>query len=187
MTGLMLNEAKTLVMPIHQSQIPLGFDEIGFTNGTELKILGHTLDNKGSVLNNSRNSIIRRLMYEVNKWKKLDLSLKGRLNITKCYLLSQINYQGLLANFEHNDINMFETIIANYVKTGTNISIKAVFKKISEGGLGIPKISSMLLAQRARLWTLAVTGGDHWRTEALSRMGGINLTGLTSAPVCIQS
>ena len=177
MTGLMLNVAKTVVLPLGRAALPNDFLRLGFVPGNQLKILGITIDSNGEVKNASLNDITRRIGKEIAKWGPLKLSMRGRLNIAKCFMFSQINYHGLLTDFTIEELDDLQALIGNYVKGGVAISKKSLLTSIEGGGLGLPSIKNLLDAQRARLWTLSRSGEDHWKNEYKWRTGDLNYWG----------
>ena len=77
------------------------------------------------------------------------LTLKGRLNITKCFLYSQVNYLGLLADLKPDELEQVEELIMHYMSEEQRISSKKAFAPVSQGGLRLTKLSDTLNAQQA--------------------------------------
>ena len=172
MTGLKLNDKKTVVMPISGSRLDNDFGDLHFSVGKNLRILGHDIDPEGDVKNGCKKHILAKIAMEINRWKPKQLTLKGRLNVAKCFLYSQVNYHGLLADLENAEYDQIEKLIMHYVSGDQNLSKKRAFHPVKDGGLGLPKLTDSLHAQRARMWTLAMQGDDRWREEFCIRVGG---------------
>ena len=85
-SGLGLNVAKTVVMPIGGAGVPVWGQLTGFGFDDKLKVLGHTLDPRRSIASAARNEILRRVARERNKWAKYGLTLPGRIRVAKCFV-----------------------------------------------------------------------------------------------------
>ncbi len=93
-SGLETNVDKTTVMPIGNLNAPVEQEiiDLGFAMCTEMKILGITVNNRGSNLDQNFESIITKVRYLANKWSRFTLSLPGKIAISKTMLVSQIGY-----------------------------------------------------------------------------------------------
>ena len=71
-------------------------EELGFTVVNSIKVLGFIIDNEGSNLNETFDLISTKIRMLINKWSKFNLSLAGRITISKTFLVSQVTYPGAI-------------------------------------------------------------------------------------------
>ena len=64
--------------------------DIGFSYDTKLDVLGITIDNNLTQIDDNWTKILNRVKKLRNFWGIFNLSLPGRINIIKCYFLSQL-------------------------------------------------------------------------------------------------
>jgi Reverse transcriptase (RNA-dependent DNA polymerase) len=118
---------------------------IGIQKKMSLKILGMEISNdKNLILTNNADYITRKINEQVSKWCRFNLSLPGRIRIAKSMLYSQINYLGCFLDFSENSIQLWETIIGNFVSANLRISARRIFLATEKGGLGLPGLKNFL-------------------------------------------
>lgn len=120
-------------------------------------------------------------------WGQYGLTLPGRIRIAKCFVYGQVNYHGLLAELNKDDLQQIERMIAWFVSGRSRIAHDKIFSSTSEGGLGLPTVKNILLAQRARLWTVASDRDDLWRDRYIERVGGPTGRGQLNGNGCSQA
>ncbi len=76
-SGLETNVEKTTVMPIGNLEAPIEQDilELGFAMCTEMKILGITVNNRGTQLEQNFEGIITKVRNLATKWSRFTLSV----------------------------------------------------------------------------------------------------------------
>ena len=83
-----------MVIPIGQNNDPKQklCEDINLEWGTEFRILGFNIDNKLERLHSNIDSCTRKVRAIINKWRKYNLTLMGRMTVAKALLLSQYTY-----------------------------------------------------------------------------------------------
>ena len=64
-------------------------EDINLEWASEFKILGFFIDNKLEKLHSNVESCTRKVRAIINKWRKYNLTIMGRMTVTKALLLSQ--------------------------------------------------------------------------------------------------
>ena len=91
LSGLIINVEKTQVLPINVTQdLAENIAETGFSIVKNLTILG--LDISENFEETNFNKLMVKIRGMALFWEKFKLSIVGRINIAKTYLLSQIGY-----------------------------------------------------------------------------------------------
>jgi hypothetical protein len=94
-SGLQCNVEKTVLMQVGSLTEPS--EEIlnlGFSHVNEIRILGMTIDQNISQLDQNFTVIHEKIKISVAYWKRYNLSLPGRINVIKSLLVSLINHLG---------------------------------------------------------------------------------------------
>jgi hypothetical protein len=93
-SGLETNIEKTTLMPIGNLNEPVSQEivDLGFKIVTEQKSLGITINNTASNLNRYFDEKIVKVRSLIGLWGSYNLSLTGRIAISKTMLVSQIGY-----------------------------------------------------------------------------------------------
>jgi hypothetical protein len=121
----------------------------GFAEKKSLTILGMKISNKLDVdIQVSADHITRKIVENINRWERFNLSLPGRIQIAKTMLYSQINYLGCFLNFSNNTLLAWESLIHNYVKANLNVSKQRAFLPVEFGGLGLFDLINFLDSQK---------------------------------------
>ena len=66
-------------------------------------------------------------------WAKFKLSIVGRINIAKTYLLSQIGFFAPVLSFNETQIQTLRKEIGSFVRGNLKISINVVYNAIQQG------------------------------------------------------
>jgi hypothetical protein len=112
-----------------------------------------------------------KLASQINFWARFNLSLPGRIEISKTMLYSQLNYFGCLLNFSSENIKSWEDQIFSFVKGNLNISKSKAFTTARLGGLGLFAIKEFLDAQKYG-WVIRSKKepNDNWKIYMTSQM-----------------
>ena len=78
-------------------------------------------------------------------------------------LLSQVNYTGSFLPYSKEQVTLFEKLVANFVLGNEKIAYARVFTKTSNGGLGMPGMSTFLNYQKCSWFKLALALDEHWK------------------------
>jgi len=83
-------------------------------------------------------------------WKMRDLSVIGRIQIVKTFLISQFQYLFGVFTIPEKNIKDIISIIFNYIWNSTKDKIKRdqIVKSIEKGGLSAPHLKAMILTSR---------------------------------------
>jgi exonuclease III len=144
-----------------------GMDTHGFRKKRTLKILGMDICNdfEDTLFKNDEN-LTRKLNDQVTKWDRFNLSLPGRIEISKTMLYSQLCYLGCFLNFSKNSYDKWENIISTFAQGNLRLSKERVFQQCCEGGLGLFKLSEFLGSQKATWIMRAEKSIDsEWKKE----------------------
>jgi hypothetical protein len=175
-SGLECNVEKTTLMqigsndPVSREVVDLGFDI-----QDEVKLLGLKIKKNCNYYLESVNDIENKIRNQIRFWGRFDLSLPGRVSIAKTFLYSQINYLGCFLPIGDEKINIFETLIEDYVRGSLNISKERMTLTREEGGLGLFKISIYLAGQICTWAKRAQSLDDNWKLRLYARSYGSTL------------
>ena len=89
-------------------------------------------------------------------WAKFKLSIVGRINIAKTFLLSQIGFFALVLSFNEAQIQTLINEIGLFVRGNLKISINLVYNAIEQGGLGMIETESYIDAIKIGLFFLEI-------------------------------
>ncbi len=120
-SGLETNVEKNAVMPIGnlEEQIEQNILDLGFAMCTGMKILGITVNNRGTQLEENFECIITKVRNLATKWSRFTLSLPGRIAISKTMLVSQIGYIACIISPTPAQLTVLQNICDDYVTNGT--------------------------------------------------------------------
>ena len=136
---------------------------MGFEIKESATILGMEISNNTANFNSSALKIGEKIKREANWWARFNLSLPGRINVTKSMLYSQLNYLGSFLPFTQEQILLFSDPIENYVRGNLNISKNRIYTEIKNGGLGLCNIKDFLDSQKCGWLTLVKNNNEKWR------------------------
>jgi hypothetical protein len=149
LSGLECNVEKTGIMQVGSNlPIPLEVRNLGFACCNELTILGLKIQGDSNNFTVSFNKITEKVNKAINHWKRFNLSLPGRINISKCMLYSQINYLGCFLKIPEEILLQLESLIEKFVKGKLNIAKKRLYQPPEQGGLGLFELKPFLCAQK---------------------------------------
>jgi 2C-methyl-D-erythritol 2,4-cyclodiphosphate synthase len=70
-------------------------------------------------------------------WKKFNLSITGRINVSKSLLLSQLTYAGSIIMPTAEQMSTIENVIIDFIASDLRISKKQVTVSVKKGGMGM--------------------------------------------------
>ena len=112
-SGLCCNIEKTVLIPVGRVEpVQQNIIDLGFEFKKRATILGMEISNNLNNFKNAANSITNKVKTEINKWHRFQLSLPGRIAVTKSLLYSQLNYLGSFLPFTGEQIKT-SAILAN--------------------------------------------------------------------------
>ena len=166
LSGLETNYEKTSILTLNCPTLPPHIiSEIGYTPVTQATILGFKVSTVSdmNVLNFER--IVTKIENQIDFWNKLFLSLPGRINIAKTFMLSQIGYLAALINFSHTQINTLRQMIGTFIKGKLKITFNKIFARTENEGLGMIDIKPYIEGLRLGLFKRHINNDDFWATE----------------------
>jgi hypothetical protein len=148
-----------------------------FVRTNEFSILGVTIDGKLERLANSFAKTKKKMQEIVNFWSRFNLSLKGRIGIAKCFLLSQVNYFGCIYMPSNDDLQWMQGLTDNFCTGSLRISKDKLYLSAENGGLGLINLTHALMAQQINWFKRAAKSTrDNWRYDLLLCGSGNCLT-----------
>ena len=166
-SGLKLNKEKTEGMWIGSSKnsraTPLGITWAK----SYMKILGVyvSYDSEISYQKNFADKMAKAKAI-LNLWKGRNLTLLGRTQIVKSFVMSQFLYAASVLEMNHKAVKEIDNLIFDFVWNSKKAKIKrSVLKReISKGGLNIPDFESMVKTSRLK-WITRIKNGTEspWR------------------------
>jgi len=164
LSSLSCNVEKTKLMQFGSNEPVLeNITRIGFDIKTELTLLGLKIQNNCSTYSASKDHIEEKIRNQVNFWNRFDLSLPGRVSVSKTFMYSQLNYLGCFLPLEQYRIVNIENLIEGYVRGNLNISKARMTLPREEGGNGLFEIEPFLCGQVCTWAKRAQTLDDHWK------------------------
>jgi Reverse transcriptase (RNA-dependent DNA polymerase) len=172
-SGLTCNVQKSSILLIGENpeptpeiiNSPLNLEE-------ELLILGFTVSNRVSMINENWSKTIDKIKSQQRVWNRYNLSLPGRINICKSMMLSQLNYKGCILPATVETITKIEEILFTFTSGNLRISKDRVFLPVSQGGLGIFKIKNFLDAQICSWIRRAKILDQDWKIKLINSGSG---------------
>jgi hypothetical protein len=99
-------------------------------------------------------------------WSRFNLSLVGRINIAKCFLLSQVNYFGSIFLPTNADICWMQNLMDRFCIGNLRLSKEKLYTPLEKGGIGLINISHALKAQQINWFKrAAMSSRDNWRYD----------------------
>jgi hypothetical protein len=176
LSGLSCNVEKTTLMQFGNNEpVPENITRIGFDIKSELTLLGLKIQNNCSTYSASKNHIEEKIRNQVNFWNRFDLSLPGRVSVSKTFMYSQLNYLGCFLPLEQYRILNIESIIEGFVRGNLNISKARMTLPRKEGGIGLFAIEPFLGGQVCTWAKRAQTLDDHWKLRLYKKSLGSTL------------
>ena len=111
--------------------------ELGFVFSDELTILGFKVTNDFLTHTENFEQIISKIEKTAKFWGRLNLSLPGRINIYKTFMLSQVGYKGCILFPLEEQLSRMQIIMNKFVVGKLNISKYRLYIPPQQGGLGI--------------------------------------------------
>jgi hypothetical protein len=172
-SGLECNIEKSFLLPIGDTDdAEVEVANTGFVITDNLKVLGMILKNECETWPENEQKINKKVKAEINFWKRFNLSLPGRLNISKTMLYSQLNYLGSFLPLSSNFVIEIENIIGEYVRGNLKMATDRIFKPTNMGGLGLFRVKTFLRAQNCSWFKRAMSLDELWKLEFFSPAPG---------------
>jgi hypothetical protein len=147
-SGLETNVEKTSLMPIGCLDEPIeqGIIDLGFELVNSMKCLGLVINNKATGLTDHFDEKTVKIRQLIGMWGRYNLSLTGRIAISKTMLVSQIGYIGCIITPTALQIATMQSLINDYVTSGIVVAEERLYTRPCEGGLGLINLETYLAA-----------------------------------------
>ena len=166
MSGLETNVDKTTLMPIGQLDVPVPAEilDLGFKVVDKIKCLGLEINNTASDLSSHFDHTLGKIRQLIGLWSRFNLSLVGRIAISKTMLISQIGYIGCIITPTNDQISLLQGAINKFVTSGIVIAENRLYLKPKDGGLGLINLTTYIAAlQCSWLKRCSTLINDNWR------------------------
>jgi len=150
------------------------YPELEFTVVDSVKILGRIIDSKIEKLEDNFENIFAVIKKSILFWERFNLTIPGRINITKSLLLSQINYLGCVMLPSNRLLDKIQRALDDFSLGSIRFARERLCLKPEQGGLGLFNLKEFLEAQQC-LWVLRANQScrDIWRVN-LNLLGNGN-------------
>ena len=110
----------------------------------------------------------------INKWRKYNLTIMGRITVTKALLLSQYTYVATVLDLSQKEVEYIQSVLDNFVlynsflnhghKSRYWINQDILYSNQVTGGLNAIRVSDFLLSLKVSwMHRYAIKGvNDHW-------------------------
>jgi hypothetical protein len=137
-----------------------------FSVSESFKLLGVDISNDLSRLQDNFRKIKTKMLRSVSFWERLQLSLPGRIQICKTFLLSLVNYFGSILLPDPALIIEMQTIMNNFCLQNISFAKDRLYLPPERGGMGLIEISTSLIAQQcAWIKRASFSSRDNWRWD----------------------
>jgi hypothetical protein len=165
--GLTSNANKTTLLPIGNVEpLPQEIIDLGFNIVDSVTLLGVSVDNNLFLLTVHFEEVISKIQRQIEYWEKFYLSLAGRINICKTFMLSQIGYTGSFITPEREQIKRMQDLMDNFCLGTMHFARKKRYLPSNLGGLGLINIRNFITALQSS-WIKRTTQHwcDNWRYD----------------------
>jgi hypothetical protein len=104
---------------------------------------------------------------QIRFWRRFDLSLPGRISVSKTFMYSQLNYIGCFLPIEAGRLTSIEDKIEAFVRGPLNIFKERMTLSREEGGLGLFSLKTFLGGQVCAWAKRAQNFDDNWKLRLL--------------------
>jgi len=173
-SGLKCNIEKTSLLQIGSAS--LATEEIlalGFTIVDSIKVLGMDFKNSVTSLTDNFVHIMEKIRSSTAFWERFNLSLPGRINITKSLLVSLINHLGCFIQPERDCLRSIQNMLDKFTKGKLNVAANRICLPVTAGGLGMINLEEFLSSQQAA-WIFRCFNSccDNWRSDIIELCNG---------------
>jgi hypothetical protein len=173
LSGLKCNVDKSQILLIGTDNVPEFVTRSGFAVSHELKVLGFKITKRFDDILNNIPTCIAKIRSQISYWSRFRLSLRGRLNVAKSLLLSQIGFHATIIPVPEATVTEMQQLINDFVTGTLKLDKNRICLAPKEGGLGMINIANYInglhcswikRAQQQRI--------DNWRTDLHAITGG---------------
>jgi hypothetical protein len=173
-SGLKCNIDKTSLLQIGvQSPATDEILSLGFSLVDSIKVLGMDFKNSTAALTDNFVPIQEKIRTSIAFWERFNLSLPGRINITKSLLVSLLNHLGCFLQPDRVCIRNIQHMLDSFTKGSLNVAANRICLPVEAGGLGMINIEEFLTSQQAS-WIFRCFNScrDNWRVDIIELCNG---------------
>jgi hypothetical protein len=105
---------------------------------------------------------------KIEFWKRFNLSLPGRINITKSILMSPITHLGCFLTPSKNTSKALQKCLNDFCKDKLNVAQARLTVPVTSGGLGLLDVEEFLIFQQASwIFRTKKSCRDNWRNDII--------------------
>ena len=175
LSGLMINSKKTKVLlvsnnPIIYNEIISAADILQFSVVDEVDLLGFKIFKDPRNLTKNWNKVIEKITNKISMWKIYNLSIQGRIIVSKTHLLSQVQFYGTVLPLPNEVNTTISKLIESYVQGGgSKLAKDKLYAKMEDGGLNLIMLEPFCNALKCGLIKHTKTFTDWWSEIFLRR------------------
>ena len=170
-SGLKVNAQKTKLCLVGDQSNALfkrHGERLGFQFVDSFRLLGVNFDNKLRHMDKNIDSCIEKMNRIRNFWGLFNLTIPGKINVIKCFLMSQINYIGSFLTFKEQHFEKIDQIICSFLCENQLIAKSKIFSRPEEGGLGLTRTKNLLKSLDVLLVKKSMYNNDTWAKDLFS-------------------
>ena len=157
-SGLKCNYSKTNIMKIGlTTNTPDNIADLGFRIVSELKILEFIVTSKFEESSHNFDTVLEKVLSAAKFWEKFNLSLPGRINICKTFMLSEIGYIASILAPDSDQLSKLQNTMDGFCLGKINVAKDRYYRPLHEAGLGLKKISDFITGLQAKWVKIALT------------------------------
>jgi hypothetical protein len=169
LTGLKCNISKTNIMQLGpvDNEIVRRLSDLNLAWTDEIKMLGFTIQNNWDlIMEKNLTNLNKKIVNITNYWKRYGLSMIGRITVYKSLILPHINFIcSILSPPEEWFVSM-ESSLEKFVLGQDTFAKKRIYLPVTNGGLGLVNIRSMVIAiQCTWIKKALISTNDMWKFE----------------------
>ena len=177
-SGLEINKTKTKIMWLgtacHRRDWVDNIEAVA-----KIKILGIIFSASEDCEEENIAPVIRKIKSVINSWSQRNLTIKGRITVTKSLLTSQLVYLALNAKIPMVDLKAIHSHIMRYLWRGRppKVAFATIRQPIRNGGLNAPDVEKLFIAlQSTWIRRIYVNHESRWRLLLQSRLGSFGIS-----------
>jgi hypothetical protein len=155
-----------IIGSVNPQRIPDFVTNSRFAVVDEVKILGVKFTKNADDIAQNFESAIDKIRKTANFWMRFNLSLIGRINVAKTFMLSQLGYLGTIFTPTEIQIATINTLIKDFVCGTLNISKNNFTMCAKKGGLGMIDIDEFLCSLKCTWVKRCINSKiDNWHLD----------------------
>ena len=145
---------------------------------SKIKILGVWFSASEVCKEDNIAPVLKRMRTTVNEWSQRNLTIKGRIVVTKTLLASQLVYVSLCSSISRVDLREIQGLIMRFIWRGRppKVAQSTLCQSTAHGGLNAVNVTNFYMALRLTWVTRIMTRTEStWRILLQSRLGKFGL------------